>query len=171
MVFFIAIVFVGPGSAYYHLEPNHDTLFWDRVPITAGFMALTAAVIADRISPRIGAHVALPILVALGVGLALHWKLTDDLRAYVLVQIVPVLIIPMILWMWPKDATEGRVWVTWRTIIWCMVWYGLAKVTEFADVELFHTLGETMSGHTIKHFLAAGVPLVVAINLDRRHMH
>ncbi|MEG3619051.1 hypothetical protein V5T82_11340 [Magnetovibrio sp. PR-2] len=171
VVFFIAIVFVGPGSAYYHLEPNHDTLFWDRVPIVAGFMALTAAVIADRISPRMGAHIALPILVALGIALALHWKLTDDLRAYVLVQIVPALVIPLILWMWSNDASHGRVWITWRMIIWAMVWYGLAKVTEFSDVELFHALGETLSGHSIKHLLAAGVPLVVAISLDRRHQH
>ncbi|MCW8916198.1 MAG: hypothetical protein OQK24_10135 [Magnetovibrio sp.] len=169
-VFFIGIVFVGPGSAYYHWAPDHASLFWDRIPITVGFMALTAAVISDRIAPKWGAQVALPVLVCLGAGLALHWRLTDDLRAYVLVQILPVIAIPMILWMWPKSDPHQRNWITWPMILWAMVFYGLAKVTEFADVGVFEMLGGMASGHSIKHVLAAGVPLVVALKLDaRRH--
>jgi len=36
------------GSGYYHLCPNNARLVWDRVPIMIVFMALLAAVIAER---------------------------------------------------------------------------------------------------------------------------
>src|SRR5262245_52908439 len=40
---------IGPGSAYYHYDPNNQTLFWDRLPMTLGFMGVFSAVIAERV--------------------------------------------------------------------------------------------------------------------------
>lgn len=31
------VVLVGAGSAYYHVNPDNATLFWDRLPITSSF--------------------------------------------------------------------------------------------------------------------------------------
>ena len=47
---------------------DHDRylLFWDRLPMTFGFMALTAAVIADRIHRAAGLKIFLPLLPVLG---------------------------------------------------------------------------------------------------------
>src|ERR1700720_3168173 len=36
---FLGILLTGFGSSYYHLAPDDGTLFWDRLPMTIGFMA------------------------------------------------------------------------------------------------------------------------------------
>src|SRR5215468_12296437 len=36
---FLGILLTGFGSAYYHLDPNDSTLFWDRLPMAISFMA------------------------------------------------------------------------------------------------------------------------------------
>src|ERR1051326_213995 len=58
-VFFAAVTATAFGSAYYHLQPNDQTLFWDRLPMAVGFMALVALVIGERFAvPVIAAGVA-----------------------------------------------------------------------------------------------------------------
>ena len=39
-IFFVGVLFTAAGSAYYHLAPDNETLFWDRLPMTVAFMAL-----------------------------------------------------------------------------------------------------------------------------------
>ena len=158
-VFFIAVALVGPGSAYYHWSPDNATLFWDRLPMTMGFMALLGAVIWDRIEVRW----ALPVLIAVGVFSAVYWHLTDDLRAYILVQFLPVLLIPLIMGLWPYGK-----WISWRAIFGAFVFYALAKLTEHFDAEVLALLGESVSGHTIKHLFAALGPLAVALSLQNQ---
>ena len=157
-VFFIAVALVGPGSAYYHWAPDNATLFWDRLPMTVGFMALLSAVIVDRI----GVRWALPALVAVGLLSAVYWRMTDDLRVYVLVQFLPVVLIPMIMALWP----HGK-WISWRAIFGAFTFYALAKLTEHFDGEVLALLGESISGHTIKHLFAALAPLAVAQTLQK----
>jgi hypothetical protein len=41
------------------------------------------------------------------------------------------------------------------------VWYGLSKLLEHYDSAVFSLLGETVSGHTLKHLAAAASALVV----------
>ena len=57
-VIFLGIFLTGFGSSYYHWDPNDDTLFWDRLPMTLCFMAILAASIEERIS-KIGSCSAL----------------------------------------------------------------------------------------------------------------
>src|SRR5262245_63120081 len=38
-VLFLGVFLTGFGSAYYHWDPNDDTLFWDRLPMALTFMA------------------------------------------------------------------------------------------------------------------------------------
>ena len=53
-VFFVSLVGVGFGSAYYHLAPRDGTLFWDRLPMGLAFMSLLSAVLVERLGPRVG---------------------------------------------------------------------------------------------------------------------
>src|SRR5687767_10746244 len=64
--FFFGIVLVAFGSAYYHWNPNNDTLVWDRLPMTIAFMALFAALIAEHIRPDVE-RTALRVAVAVGI--------------------------------------------------------------------------------------------------------
>ena len=78
-VFFIGITLTGFGSAYYHWNPNNDTLVWDRLPMTISFMAFFAALLAERVSERAGNWLLMPLLAA-GIGSVVYWHYTDDLR-------------------------------------------------------------------------------------------
>jgi hypothetical protein len=43
---FVGVLLTGLGSAYYHWNPNNDTLVWDRIPMTIVFMSLLAAAVS-----------------------------------------------------------------------------------------------------------------------------
>jgi hypothetical protein len=160
-VFFVAVVLVGAGSAYYHWRPDNRTLFWDRLPMTIGFMALTAAVIADRIHRAAGLRIFLPVLLALGIASLIYWSETEaagrgDLRPYGLVQFLPILLIPVICWLFPRGRyTRGRY------IAGMILCYGLAKLFELYDVAIYDLLGGWLSGHTLKHLAAAAATALV----------
>jgi hypothetical protein len=55
VVLFSGIFLTGFGSSYYHLNPNDNTLFWDRLPMTFCFAAILAAVVEERVDSRAGA--------------------------------------------------------------------------------------------------------------------
>src|SRR2546429_6835644 len=47
--------------------PIYARLVWDRLPMTAVFMPLVAAIIAERVNVKLGLWL-LPVLIAVGVG-------------------------------------------------------------------------------------------------------
>ena len=49
------IFLTGFGSSYYQWNPNDNTLFWDRLPMTLCFMAIFAAALEERANARAGA--------------------------------------------------------------------------------------------------------------------
>lgn len=166
-VFFIGVIFVAPGSAYYHLNPTNWTLFWDRLPMTVAFMGLTAAIVADRVNAGFGVRVALPALIVLGAGSVVYWYMTEiaqagDLRAYGLVQYMPMAMIPLMLWLFPKSSPLG-----WRALGFVFIFYALAKALEYYDHQVMTQLGGLVSGHTLKHLFAAMAPIALGVNLRR----
>ena len=148
LVFFAGTMLVAFGSSYYHLAPSDQTLAWDRLPMTISFMAFLPILIGERIDPAIGARLLVPLL-AIGILSVLYWRLTGDLRPYVLVQFVPILLAPLLLLLFPSPLT--RSWLLWAVL----ATYALAKVLELFDAAVFDAL-RVVSGHSIKH-LAAGL--------------
>ena len=101
------------------------------------------------------------ILVTLGVLSLFYWDHTEqlgrgDLRFYAFVQFYPIIILPVILWLFPEYR-----YVPGRYIAWVFAWYGLSKVLEYFDDQVFGMLGYTISGHTLKHLAAAASAFVV----------
>lgn len=163
--FFAGLALTAFGSAYYHLAPSNSRLFWDRLPITVGFMALTAALIAERISVRAGLRL-LPALLLLGAAGDLHWIWSEqagagDLRFYGLVQAAGATLPYLILLLFPPRYTRGA------DFLWAGACYGAAKLTEVLDKPIF-AAEHLISGHTLKHLLAAAAGLVLARMLLRR---
>lgn len=160
-VFFLGIALISLGSAYYHLEPSNERLFWDRLPMSLGFMAISAAVVADRIDARAGNGWLLYLLLAMGVISLVYWIWTEslghgDLRPYALVQFYPMVVLPLIIGLFPLSRyTLGRY------LAFGILWYGLSKLFEHFDHEVFDLLGQTVSGHTLKHLTAAAAPFFV----------
>ncbi len=152
LILFLSVLAAGFGSAYYHWQPDNERLVWDRLPMAAGFMALLAAVLTERINPRIGLQL-LPFLLVAGVGSVLHWHWSEqagagNLNFYLVVQFCSLLLILLLVAFFPSRYGRGA------DIYGVIAWYGLAKLAELADREIY-AVGQIISGHTAKHLLAA----------------
>jgi hypothetical protein len=151
-VFFGGLLLTGIGSAYYHWEPGNARLAWDRLPLAITMMGLLAAVITERIGPRAGLALLGP-LVCLGAGSVAYWHWTEqrgagDLRLYALVQFYPIVAVPLMLAWLPPRYTRGG------DLLGAAATYAAAKVPELLD-GWFLSLTHVVSGHTLKHLLAA----------------
>jgi hypothetical protein len=153
-VFFLGVAFVFAGSAYYHSAPDNNTLVWDRLPMTLAFMGLFAGLLSEHMGERIERALLVPA-VAVGIASVAWWAYTDDLRIYVWVQFAPLMAIPLALATYPGHYTHRHY------LLYGLAFYLLAKVAEFYDPEIFALTSGTLSGHSLKHLLAACAPLVV----------
>jgi ceramidase len=148
IVAFAGIALVAAGSAWYHLAPSNATLVWDRLPMTIGFMGLLAAVLARPLGERTARAMLVPA-VAIGIASVVFWDLTGDLRPYVWVQFMPLLLVAAILVVDPPPGAERRALGA------AIVLYGLAKVFELLDPQIYAALGGLAGGHALKHLAAA----------------
>ena len=166
LVMFSALILTAGGSAYYHLAPDNARLVWDRIPINIVFMALLAAVIAERVS--VGAGLALfPLLELVGVGSVLYWHASElhghgDLRFYAAVQVYAILILLLALLL-PAKYTRGTDFVIVVGL------YALAKILEEGDRQVF-AVGHIVSGHTLKHLAAAAAGYWILRMLEKREL-
>ena len=145
-LFALGLVLTGFGSAYYHWAPSNATLVWDRLPLAALFPLVFAVAIGDRVSPAAGRALFLPLAVA-GVVSVVWWDVTDDLRPYALVQFLPLALIPLMLWLFPGRRPTRALWIG-------VALYAGSKIFEVGDGVIF-AAGGVVSGHTVKHLLAA----------------
>ncbi len=164
VILFLGVFLTGLGSAYYHWEPNNDRLVWDRLPLAVAFMAFFASTIGERIQVQAGTWL-LPPVVLLGAGSVVNWAHTDDLRIYAVVQYYPLLIIPVMLWFFPPRYTgTGYSWGA-------LGWYVLAKIFELHAVDYgIFSLGQLVSGHTLKHLAAAVGAFWIFLHLRCRRL-
>jgi hypothetical protein len=151
-IFFASVILVGAGSAWYHLDPVNETLVWDRLAMAVAFMAFLAIIIGEYIDMQIGRRLLLP-LVLLGVLSVWYWHVTEsaghgDLRPYGLVQFLPLPLILLIAWQYPDPSRAGRYL---RALF---VFIILSKAAELFDSGILQLTG-FISGHTLKHLLAA----------------
>lgn len=161
---FLGVGLTGVGSAYYHWRPGNATLFWDRLPMTIGFMALLASVVGERISRRAGAWLLWPLVIA-GAASTLYWHIGEqrgagDLRPYGLVQFGSLVLVPLILAFFPTRYTGTR------DLVIAIGWYGLAKIFEHVDHGMLTLTG--VSGHTWKHLASAAGAYWLLRMLQRR---
>ena len=165
LIFFTAVVLVGAGSAYYHLNPSNSTLVWDRLPIAIAIISLFTIVIAEYIHHKMAKRLYLPMLL-LGVFSVLYWYWSEtvgqgDLRLYILVQFLPIVLIPLIVCLFKSQFSLGRYY------FFMIACYIVAKAFELSDQLIFETVG-TLSGHSLKHIASAVAPLLFYIALLKR---
>jgi len=152
LLFFIGVTLTGVGSAYYHYNPTDESLVWDRLPMAIAFMSFFCSVISERINRKAGAAMLLPLLV-FGILSVLYWTWGEkaghgDLRMYVVVQFVPMILVIAILLLYESPKTY------WTAVVSLLVMYFVAKVCESFDGEIY-AVGNILSGHTLKHLFAA----------------
>lgn len=163
--FFAGVLLTGLGSSYYHFHPDNQTLLWDRLPMTIAIMAIFCAVVGEYVSVRWALRIAIPLLLA-GLISVIYWYRTElaghgDLRLYVLVQYLPIILIPAILWIFTPE-------VKINTAIWSLLAaYVAAKLAELYDAGLYGVL-TVLSGHSLKHVCAAFGALIIYLSLRHR---
>lgn len=161
----MAVILVGFGSAYYHHAPGNATLLWDRLPMTVAFMALLTLLLEERVLERRKPGL-LWLLVAVGASSAVYWALTEslgqgDLRPYILVQFLPVVLIPLIIALFPTGPSSNRL------LLAALGLYGLAKLLETFDSRTLE-LTAVVSGHSLKHVAAAAAVLCIVRAIPTR---
>jgi len=161
---FLGLLLTACGSAYYHLAPDNARLVWDRLPMTAVFMPLVAAIIAERVNVKLGLWL-LPVLIAVGVGSVMQWHLSEkqgagDVRFYAAVQLYALLALLAALLL-PPRYTRGSDLLVVAGL------YVLAKICEAADRRIF-SLGNFLSGHTLKHLAAGAAGFWILRMLQKR---
>ncbi|MDQ7010541.1 MAG: ceramidase domain-containing protein [Mariprofundaceae bacterium] len=164
-VFYLSILLIGVGSAWYHLAPSHATLTWDRMPMAVAFMAFLSITFAERINVRLGVRLCGPLLLA-GVVSVIYWHFSElagrgDLRFYALVQFFPMLAVPLMVLLFPARYTRSG------DLLGVLACYALAKACEFFDKQLFELTG-IVSGHTMKHIAAAAAGWLLLNMLRKR---
>jgi hypothetical protein len=151
-IFFAGVFLAGFGSGYYHVAPGNLRLIWDLLPMTLSFVSITDATLIERIGTKIGLVLLLPLLV-LGAASVVYWYCGEmrghgDLRFYLFVQFFPPVAIAMLVTLFPPRYT--------RTIDLFIAFtlFVLAKICELLDKQIY-SLGGVVSGHALKHAIAA----------------
>jgi hypothetical protein len=148
-VFFVGLMLTGLGSAWYHWAPDAQGLVLDRLGMAVTFAGALALAVSERVSAA-AASVTLrssmmvwPWAVVLFGGMALMW------------------------WLSMRKPVAGAMGVRIGVLL---ALYAVAKVFELGDEAIFYATGEVVSGHTLKHLVAAiaVLPVVVAVRQNAR---
>ncbi|MDP2834031.1 MAG: hypothetical protein Q8Q28_12225 [Pseudomonadota bacterium] len=167
-LFFFAAILIGFGSGYYHLAPDNAGLLWDRAAMAPAFMAWLGAILGERVGLKAG-RILLPLLLIAGLSSVFYWGWSEargagDLRPYLLMQVYPMLLIPLLLMLYPPRYSGGR------DILVVIGLYLMALLFDLIDRAVFEITGGLVSGHTAKHALAALAVYRIALHLRRRRI-
>jgi hypothetical protein len=166
-VFFLGILLTAAGSAWYHLAPDNESLFWDRLPMTIAFMGLVSSQVVDRISVRAGLVLLGPMLLV-GVASVVYWIFTErqgagNVLPYALLQGYAVLVLLIMAALHRSRYTRAN------DLYLIFGWYVLAKLLEFFDAPVLE-YSHLVSGHSLKHVAAAVAGFVTCHMLLRRSL-
>ncbi len=151
-LFFLALGATSFGSTWYHLAPDNASLFWDRLPMSVCYAALLAAVIAERYSVQAGIRLLAPLTVA-GAATVFYWRWSEaasvgNLLPYFAFQVYAILAVLLLMRLFPPRYTCSA------DLFKAVALYGAALAAELLDHPIY-ALGQIVSGHTLKHLLAA----------------
>ncbi len=166
-LFLVSLFLTAFGSAYYHLAPDNNGLFWDRLPIALACGGLLAGVWGDTRQKS-----SAPLTTGLAifaVSSVIWWYITElggtgDLRPYLLLQGLPIILIP--LWQGLSGQPRADRWAFGGALL----LYIFAKITEQYDHEIAGLLS-VLTGHNIKHILATAAAALIVGRLIQRVQH
>ncbi|MGO4703848.1 hypothetical protein [Dyella sp. 2RAB6] len=156
---FAGLALTAFGSAYYHWAPSDARLVWDRLPMTLVFMPLLAATLAERLRWR--SDVPLLGLSLLGVACVVYWNITGNLLPYFVAQGGSILLLLLAVALLPTP------WSGRSRLFAVLGVYLVAFACEQGDKLVFQASGGSISGHTIKHLVAA-LAFYVLLRMLRR---
>lgn len=153
-LFAAGVLATAAGSTIYHLRPANPTLVWDRLPMSVGFATFATLVVGERLGDRVGKALLAPAAL-LGAASVLAWAASlsvapgGDLRLYAFVQYFSIFAVVALLALVPEPRT------TRAPLLLACGTYALAKGFEALDAEFLRLTSGIVSGHTLKHVVAA----------------
>ncbi len=140
------------GSAYYHYSPNTETLFWDRLPMSFGFIGFVMWLLSKTAVKKNDLAFFIVGLV-LAVSSVIYWSYTEsiqqgDLRPYIFVQFGAILATLMVVVLYRKETFPRK------ACFYMLLFYALSKISETFDIKIYELSAGLTSGHALKHLLA-----------------
>ena len=161
-VFFGGLMGASLGSAWYHWAPDALGLMVDRLGMAITFAGAVAMALGERGDQRV-ARAALPAILACSVVSAVLTYSQGNVLPWGVVQFGGM---ALIAWAALQTRLSNAVGVPLGALIGL---YALAKLCELNDETLFRLSGEWVSGHTLKHLVAALAAWPVIATLIRQN--
>ena len=157
-IFFAGLLLTAAASSWYHFAPDDAGLAMDRGGMAIAFAGILGLAAAIQVSERAGAALGLGLLVLAPLA-SWHCSVTGNVLPWAVAQFGGgALLLAMALLRPRPDALRIR----WGLVI---VAYAAAKALEMLDADIFALTGQLVSGHTLKHLVAAlaAVPVIAAL--------
>lgn len=147
-LFFAGLILTALCSAWYHWQPDNAGLVVDRLGMTVAFAGLLGLGADVAMSVRAGQWLALAVL--LGGPLSVWvWLQSGNLLPWALLQGGGMVLLLVLAVMRPLP---GALALRWGAVIGI---YAVAKALEQFDAAVFQWTGQWVSGHSLKHLVAA----------------
>lgn len=147
-LFFVGLVVTAAASAWFHWQPDHAGLVADRLGMTVAFAGVLGLGVAAQVSARAGNLLAALVLLAGPLTLGL-WSTSGNLLPWAVLQGGGLLLLLVFACVRPQP---GALPVHWGALV---ALYAVAKALELADHAVFDATGQFISGHSLKHVVAA----------------
>lgn len=147
-LFFAGLVLTSLCSGFYHWQPDNAGLLVDRLGMVVVFAGLLGLAAADRVSARAGWATA-GVVLLLGPISVLVWAASGNLLPWVVLQGGGMLLLLVL-------ATRRPVAGAWGVPLGGVIaLYAIAKFLELGDHTVFAWTHGAISGHSLKHVVAA----------------
>ena len=163
-LFFAGLLVTAAGSTWYHLAPDDIGLAVDRTAMSVAFAGLLGLLAAARVSDRAGLALAAVALVA-GPMSVFVWSSTGNVLAWAVVQFGGMAVVLLVLATGAERLATLP--VRWGRVL---AIYAIAKLLELGDHAILEAGGELLSGHSLKHVVAAFAawPVIAALAVPHR---
>jgi len=157
-LFFAGLIATAAGSAFYHLLPDAPRLAADRAGMAVAFAGLIGIAVCERVSQRAGWPAAWFVLTT-GLLAAEVVQETGNVLPWALVQFGGMALVLTLALATPMRGAVGL------KLGWVIFFYAVAKAFELADHQVYEASGQLISGHSLKHLVAAlaGLPVLAAL--------
>jgi hypothetical protein len=169
LLFFAGLAISAFCSGWYHLHPDDSRLMVDRGGMSIAFAGLLGLAAATRFGERAGVFTVAGLLLA--APFAILAAASGHLEPWAVMQFGGMVALCVLASRKPLPEALHVHWLAVLAI------YSLAKLCEVNDDTIFELTGRLISGHTLKHVVAAFAawPVVFALhgcrsmqNVERR---
>lgn len=153
-MFFAGLIFTAAASAFYHVQPDATRLAADRAGMAIALSGLVGLAVCERVSERAGWPAAWLTMSGALVAAAVQYR-TGNALPWTLVQFGGM---ALILVLSLARSSPGAIDLK---LGWVVFFYVLAKLFELSDASIYEATRQLISGHGLKHFMAALAALPV----------